>query len=197
VRSPASRPVLDRDGVPESLHNVRNIVGVGSCKGGVGKSTVTVNLAFALAGLGCNVGILDADIYGPNLGDLLPDLPHRDPVSGAQIPLVKDAATNHLIPFSMGRVKSLMSYGFVAPGVTKGERRAVSVRGPVASQIVNQLICGTAWGDLDVLLVDLPPGTGDVPLTLFQQMPFDGNVIVTTPNTLSLADVRMMSTLSL
>jgi Mrp family chromosome partitioning ATPase len=192
LRQPGTRDAAASDGAPESVRHVRHIVSVGSCKGGVGKSTVTVNLAFALAELGARVGILDADVYGSSLGHLLANqLPGRDPHTGALPLLTKNPENNRLRPRSLGKVAALMSYGFVAPGVATGDdSRAVSVRGPVASQIINQIVCGTDWGDLDYLLVDIPPGTGDIHLTMYQQMPVDGHVLVTTPHAASLADVR-------
>ena len=190
IRQQGTRHEKDLEGIPDALRNVRHVIGVGSCKGGVGKSTVTVNLAFALADQGAKVGILDSDIYGSSLGHLLHEkIPGRDLHTNAMPLLKKDPDTNLIKPLALGRVTALMSYGFIAPGVSTGEDKPITVRGPVASQIINQIICGTDWGDLDYLLVDVPPGTGDIQLTMYQQMPFDGHILVTTPHAASIADV--------
>ena len=156
------------------LSGVQNILAVSSCKGGGGKSTTAVNLAYSLAATGARVGIFDADIYGPSL-----------PV------LVRPETTelyqrNELIqPLEWEGVK-LMSFGFIPkqPGSD-----AAIMRGPMVTQVINQLLTGTEWGDLDYLVLDLPPGTGDVQLTLTQVVPITAAVIVTTPQQLSFIDV--------
>jgi Mrp family chromosome partitioning ATPase/DUF971 family protein len=154
------------------LAQVDHIVGVSSCKGGVGKSTVAVNLAYALAKGGASVGLLDADVYGPSLPTLVN---------------LEDATLHGvgelLSPFEKNGVK-LMSFGYA----TK-ETDAAILRGPMASSIINQLAGNTDWGDLDYLIVDMPPGTGDIQLTLTQNLNFSGAVIVTTPQKLSFVDV--------
>ena len=155
------------------LKNVRHIIAVSSCKGGVGKSTVAVNLAYSLAGRGFRTGIFDADIYGPSLPTMV------------QLPAAELYQENDLIvPLEYMKVK-LMSFGFV-PSATGG---AAIMRGPMVTQIINQLLTTTNWGELDYLILDLPPGTGDVQLTLTQLIPITAAVIVTTPQQLSFVDV--------
>jgi Mrp family chromosome partitioning ATPase/DUF971 family protein len=156
------------------LDRVRHILAVSSCKGGVGKSTVAVNLAFALARRGRRVGLFDADVYGPSLPTLVR-------VEEAQVYQEGEA----ILPLVRDGVK-LMSFGFVN---REEEGRAAILRGPMVSQVVNQLLTGTDWGELDVLVIDYPPGTGDIQLTLAQIAPVRGAVIVTTPQRLSFVDV--------
>lgn len=150
------------------IPRVKQIIAIASGKGGVGKSTVTVNLAVALANQGATVGILDADVYGPSI-------PMMMGVADAQ-PLTKDAK---LIPVYQHGV-SLMSIGFLLQ-----EGQAVLWRGPMVAGTVKQLLADVAWGDLDYLLVDLPPGTGDAPMSLAQLVPLTGVVIVTTPQSVA------------
>ncbi|MBN2340069.1 MAG: P-loop NTPase [Deltaproteobacteria bacterium] len=155
------------------LKGVSRIIGVSSCKGGVGKSTVAVNLAYALAKNGAKVGLLDADIYGPSI----PTLVSTPGVEGLR-------QENQLIaPIIHDSVK-LMSFGYATP-----EGKAAIMRGPMVSGVITQLATTTNWGELDYLVVDMPPGTGDIQLTLTQQLKFDGAVIVTTPQKLSFVDV--------
>ena len=156
------------------LASVANIIAVSSCKGGVGKSTVAVNLAYSLAKLGAKVGIFDADVYGPSL-------PTMVQVSDSELYLEDDL----LKPFIYDNVK-LMSFGFVQH--EEGQTAAM-LRGPMVSQIINQLLTQTAWGDLDYLIIDMPPGTGDIQLTLGQLIPMTAAIIVTTPQYLSFIDV--------
>jgi ATP-binding protein involved in chromosome partitioning len=155
------------------LAQVRHIVAVGSAKGGVGKSTVSVNLALGLAGLGARVGLLDADIYGPSLPLLLDvhDLPQMDP-QGLLVPVV-------------GHGLQLMSLGLVA-----GDGAPVIWRGPLLAQTLQRFLRQVRWGELDHLVVDLPPGTGDVVLTLCQTVELAGAVMVTTPQDVALQDVE-------
>ena len=156
------------------LPGVSNIVAVASGKGGVGKSTVAVNLALAWAAGGARVGFLDADIYGPSQPLMLG-------LSG-QRPSAPDG--KHLLPLEAHGLKA-MSIGFLVE-----PEQAVVWRGPMVTQALTQLLGDTAWGELDYLVVDMPPGTGDVQLTLAQRVPVSGAVIVTTPQDIALADAR-------
>jgi ATP-binding protein involved in chromosome partitioning len=149
---------------PTSLPGVRHAIAIGSGKGGVGKSTVTINLALALAETGARVGILDADIYGPSIPLMM---------GISEKPYVKD---NKLVPIERHGVK-LMSIGFLLPNADD----PVIWRGPMLAGVLQQFIREVDWGELDYLLVDLPPGTGDVPLSLTQQLPLSGVAIVLTP----------------
>jgi ATP-binding protein involved in chromosome partitioning len=159
------------------LANVKNIIAVVSGKGGVGKSTVSANLALALAEGGAKVGLMDADIYGPSV-------PIMFGVRG-QRPLMKDVAGKGVIvPIEKFGIK-LMSIGLLVD-----EKDAVVWRGPMASSAIRQFITDVEWGDLDYLVIDMPPGTGDIHLTIMQTVPVTGVVIVTTPQTVALADAK-------
>ncbi len=155
------------------LPNVKNIVAVASGKGGVGKSTTTANLALALAAEGARVGILDADIYGPSQPMMMGVEGRPESVDGQTM----EPLENHGV--------QVMSIGFL---VDKDE--AMIWRGPMATQALEQLLRQTNWQDLDYLLVDMPPGTGDIQLTLSQRVPLTGAVIVTTPQDIALLDAR-------
>ena len=156
------------------LGGVSNIIAVASGKGGVGKSTVAVNLALALAQEGAQVGMLDADIYGPSQPRMLGLMGKR--------PQSRDGKT--LEPLESHGI-SAMSIGFLVD-----ERQPMAWRGPMVTSALNQLLNDTRWGTLDYLLVDMPPGTGDIQLTLSQSVPVSGAIIVTTPQEISLADAR-------
>lgn len=155
------------------LDGVARIIAVASGKGGVGKSTVAANLAVALRALGRRVGLADVDIYGPSAPILfgIKELPHPD------------ESTRLLQPLESCGVK-VMSMGFFLD-----DQAPVVWRGPMAMSATKQFLRGVAWGELDYLIVDLPPGTGDIPLTLAQEVPLDGGLIVTTPQDVALADV--------
>ena len=168
IRTHAVQPGL------KALPNIRNIVAIASGKGGVGKSTVATNVALALADEGARVGILDADIYGPSQPRILGLLGER--------PETKDGKT--LLPLSAFGL-AVMSIGFLVE-----DRQAVAWRGPMVTSALNQMLGQTDWGELDYLIVDMPPGTGDIQLTLAQKVPVSGAVIVTTPQDIALADAR-------
>ena len=155
------------------LANVRNIIAVGSGKGGVGKSTTAVNLALALAAEGLKVGILDADVYGPSVPMMLGLSGRPDSPDGKTI-----------TPMQAHGVEA-MSIGLLVDQDTP-----MIWRGPMATQALSQLLNDTRWGDLDVLVVDLPPGTGDIQLTMAQKIPVAGAVIVTTPQDIATLDAR-------
>ena len=161
----------------ELLKDVKNIIAVGSGKGGVGKSTVAVNLAVALAKTGTGVGLIDAYIYGPSI-PMMFGLLNRHP-GGFE----KDGKTR-IMPFEKYGLK-LISIGFFVD-----QSKALIWRGPMASTALKQLITDVEWGTLDYMIIDLPPGTGDIPLTLIQSFPLTGAIIVSTPQQLAIADVR-------
>jgi ATP-binding protein involved in chromosome partitioning len=154
------------------LETITNIIAVGSGKGGVGKSTTAVNLAIALQREGARVGLLDADIYGPSIPSML----------GVKGQPSTDG--EHIIPKEAHGLK-VMSIGFLVP-----EDSAMIWRGPMVTSALQQLLGDTLWGDLDYLVIDLPPGTGDIQLTLAQRIPVAGAVIVTTPQDIALLDAR-------
>jgi len=157
------------------LPNVKNLIAVASGKGGVGKSTVTSNLAVALAKTGANVGIIDADIFGPSM-------PTMFGCENEQPTIKKDGDKNWIIPIEKYGVK-IISIGFLSPG-----DNAIVWRGPMASSALKQFISDTDWGELDYLLFDLPPGTSDIHLTLVQTIPITGAIVITTPQKVALAD---------
>ena len=157
------------------LPGVKNIIAIASGKGGVGKSTVTSNLALALARNGAKVGLIDADISGPSI-------PTMFGVEDAQPKIAVIDGKNYLVPIERLGIK-LLSIGFLAHGDT-----AVVWRGPMMSSALKQFIMDCVWGDLDYLLIDLPPGTSDIHLTLVQTVPLTGAVVVTTPQRVALAD---------
>ncbi len=161
----------------KSLKGVQNIVAIASGKGGVGKSTVTANLAVTLSNMGFKVGVLDADIYGPSM-PLMFDVAFERPLS------VQVDGKSKMKPVSNYGVQ-LLSIGFF----TKPDQ-AVIWRGPMASKALNQMIFDADWGELDFLLIDLPPGTGDIHLSILQALPVTGAVVVSTPQAVALADAK-------
>jgi ATP-binding protein involved in chromosome partitioning len=161
----------------KKISGVDSIIAVSSAKGGVGKSTLTINLAATLAKKGCKVGILDADIYGPSVPTMMD-------VEGYVPKSIKVNGESKIEPIESYGVK-IMSIGFF----TKLDQ-AVVWRGPMASKALNQMIFDTNWGELDFLFLDLPPGTGDIHLSLVQSLPITGSIIISTPQNVALADAR-------
>jgi ATP-binding protein involved in chromosome partitioning len=159
------------------ISGIQNIVAVASGKGGVGKSTVTANLAVSLEKMGFKVGVLDADIYGPS------------------IPIMFDVEAEHPLAINVdgkSKMKPVESYGvkILSIGFFTQPDQAVVWRGPMASKALNQMIFDAAWGELDFLLIDLPPGTGDIHLSIMQSLPITGAVVVSTPQNVALADAK-------
>ncbi len=161
----------------DELNNVRHIIGVASGKGGVGKSTVAVNLAVALARLGYKVGLADADVYGPSV-------PKMTATEGALPEAIKEGDCEVIMPIEKYGVKWMSIGYFAEPG------QALIWRGPMACNALKQMILQVRWGVLDYLLIDMPPGTGDIHISLVQDIPMEGAVIVTTPQDVALADVE-------
>ena len=159
------------------VNNVRHIIGVASGKGGVGKSTVAVNLAIALARQGYRVGLADADVYGPSI-------PIMTGTEGATIEMEKVDGKDLFVPLEKYGVKWMSVGYFAQPG------QALIWRGPMACGALKQMILQVNWGVLDYLLIDMPPGTGDIHISLLQEVPVEGAVIVTTPQSVALADVE-------
>ena len=160
--------------IPETLRKVKNIVGVFSAKGGVGKSAISLNLAIALREKGLKVGLIDADIYGPSQPSMLGLSPGDLKVKDEKI----------ISPIEKKGVK------FISMGLISSERMPVIWRGPMVSGAVMQLLSQTDWGELDFLIIDTPPGTGDVQLTLLQKIAVAATLVVTTPQKVSISDCR-------
>jgi ATP-binding protein involved in chromosome partitioning len=158
---------------PQPLPGVNAIIAVGSGKGGVGKTTLAVNLAIALSRMGHKVGLLDGDVYGPNV-PLMLGTSEQPKVMGE----------NHIAPINVHGLK-VISVGFLNPG-----DKPLIWRGPMLHSIIRQFLGSVEWGQLDYLVVDLPPGTGDVALSLIQTVPLTGSIVVSTPSHLSLQDAR-------
>ena len=175
--------VIKKEDVPKKtitgsdIPGIKNVLAIASGKGGVGKSTVTSNIAVTLSNMGFKVGILDADIYGPSI-PIMFDIADARPLS------VNHEGKNKMKPVESYGIK-ILSIGFF----TKPDQ-AVIWRGPMASKALNQMIFDAHWAELDFLLVDLPPGTGDIHLSILQSLPITGSVIVSTPQNIALADAR-------
>lgn len=171
-------PASDRNEIKgKPIEGIRNIIAVASGKGGVGKSTITANLAIALRKMGFRVGLLDADIYGPSI-PMMFDVQEERPLS------VEINGRSKMKPVENYGVKILSIGFFTHPD------QAVIWRGPMASKALNQMIFDADWGELDFLLIDLPPGTGDIHLSIMQALPITGAVVVSTPQQVALADAR-------
>ena len=160
--------------IPETLRKVKNIVGIFSAKGGVGKSAISLQIALALRDKGFSVGLVDADIYGPSQPIMLGSSAGELKLSKAQViePLTKEGIK------------------FISMGLISDENMPVIWRGPMVSGAVMQLLSQTDWGELDYLIVDTPPGTGDVQLTLLQRIPLTSSIVVTTPQEVSISDCK-------
>ena len=169
----AEKPEIKGKAIP----GIKNIVAISSGKGGVGKSTVTANIASSLASMGFSVGILDADIYGPSM-PIMFDVENAKPIS------VEVDGRSKMKPIITYGVE-ILSIGFF----TKADQ-AIIWRGPMASKALNQMIFDADWGELDFLLLDLPPGTGDIHLSIMQSLPITGAVVVSTPQAVALADAK-------
>src|SRR5215475_10001719 len=166
---PGQQQMPERHPIP----GVKNLVAVASGKGGVGKTTVAVNLALALSKFGHKVGLLDADVYGPNVPIMLGT--NQEPLA---------TADRRIVPVEVSGLK-MISMGLLNPG-----DKPMIWRGPMLHSVITQFLRSAEWGQLDYLIIDLPPGTGDVQLTLIQTVAVSGAVVVTTPSTVALADVR-------
>ena len=160
--------------IPETLRKVKNIVGVFSAKGGVGKSAISLQIALAFKDKGLKVGLVDADIYGPSQPVMLNSAP-------GELKLTQDKV-----------IEPLMKDGikFISMGLISNEKMPVIWRGPMVSGAVMQLLSQTEWGELDYLIVDTPPGTGDVQLTLLQRIPLTSSIVVTTPQKVAISDCK-------
>ena len=169
----ATRPMASPQGEKGPIEGVKNLVAVASGKGGVGKTTVAVNLAVALERMGAKVGLLDADIYGPNVPLMLGTDEQPRAVSERRI-----------LPVVAQGIR-MISMGLLSPG-----DKPMIWRGPMLHSVIQQFLRSVEWGELDYLIIDLPPGTGDVQLTLIQTVSLTGAIVVTTPSVVALADVR-------
>lgn len=177
IDTPEPSEVIQNQIKGKQIPGIKNIIAVASGKGGVGKSTVSSNLAVSLAKMGFSVGLLDADIYGPSIPTMFDTVGSK--------PLSVEVNGKHLM-------KPIESYGvkILSIGYFSGANQAVVWRGPMAAKALHQMIRDADWGELDFLLIDLPPGTGDIHLSIIQEVPVTGAVIVSTPQHVALADVR-------
>ncbi len=177
VKEPAKKKNNVNELTLKELGSVRHIVGIASGKGGVGKSTVAVNLAIALSRLGFKVGLADADVYGPSV-------PIMTGTEGMMPESIEEEGKEIILPIEKYGVKWMSIGYFARPG------QALIWRGPMACNALKQMILQVRWGDLDYLLIDMPPGTGDIHISLVQDIPMEGALIVTTPQPVALADVE-------
>lgn len=177
IRDEGKKPSAGLDLDNSELENVGRIIAVASGKGGVGKSTVAVNLAIALARLGYKVGLADADVYGPSI-------PKMTGTEGVAPDAVQEDGKDIILPIEKYGVKWMSIGYFAAPD------QALIWRGPMACNALKQMILQVRWGELDFLLIDMPPGTGDIHISLVHDIPLDGAVIVSTPQDVALADVE-------
>ncbi|SRR5579871_546721 len=178
MSEPQARNPQDRPEPKAAIPGVKNLIAVASGKGGVGKTTVAVNLALALSRLGHQVGLLDADVYGPNV-----------PLMLGVFQQPRASGENRIEPVLGYGIKT-MSMGFLNPG-----DKPLIWRGPMLHSVIQQFLRNVMWGELDHLIIDLPPGTGDVQLTLIQSAPLTGAIVVTTPSDVSLEDARKAVTM--
>ncbi len=155
------------------IPNIKNIIAVSSGKGGVGKSTTAINLAVSLAKTGARIGVLDADIYGPSLPILLGEVSYKPEIS----------VNNRFVPLEKYGIQAI-SFGFLAD-----PKQATIWRGAIVNKALNQLLNDSEWGELDILVIDMPPGTGDIHLTIAQNFPITATLVVTTPQDIALLDV--------
>ncbi len=169
VAPPGAAPMLSRRTIP----GVEHVVAVASGKGGVGKSTVAVNLALAMAALGTRVGLMDADVYGPSVAMMVG--------AGRQVRVTRE---RRMVPLERFGLRYISMALFV------GDETAVIWRGPMVTKLESEFLFNVEWGNLDYLILDLPPGTGDAQLTITQRVVLDGGVIVTTPQEIALLDVK-------
>ncbi len=169
----AEKPEIKGKAIP----GIKNIIAIASGKGGVGKSTTTANLAVSLARMGFSVGVLDADIYGPSM-PIMFDVENEKPIS------IEVDGKSKMKPIESYEIKMLSIGFFTSPS------QAVIWRGPMAAKALNQMIFDADWGELDFMLIDLPPGTGDIHLSIMQSLPITGAVVVSTPQTVALADAK-------
>ena len=165
----------EKEKAPSSLSKIKKVIAIAAGKGGVGKSTIAVNLALALKKEGFKVGLLDADVYGPSVKKMLPE---------GLLPCQSEEDPSRITPgLSLG-------IPFISVAHFKGEKEASLVRAPIANGVIQQFLHQVNWGDLDFLLIDFPPGTGDIQLTIAQQAGLSGALVVTTPQEVALLDVR-------
>lgn len=160
-----------------SINNIKNIIGIASGKGGVGKSTLTTNIAISLTKMNLKIGIIDADIYGPSIPILFN---------------IKNININYTIINGIKKIEPILKYNIkiLSMGFFIAKNQAIVWRGPMATKALRQLIHDTNWGDLDILIIDLPPGTGDIHLSMVQELSINGMIIISTPQKLALSDVE-------